>query len=503
MTNSHTVSVYHPRKPFFVMAATWMLFIAAILSAAEPISIGSRRELFVDRLLIEKLNNVRMEMREPRDEGPVLRFDKPWEGLFAGYATVLNCGDRYRLYYRGVSKLGADGNENERTCMAESADGLHWSKPSLGLFEFEGSKENNIVLANAAPVTHNFSPMLDTRPGVLPAERFKAIGGTGKALFAFASADGIHWQKLVDEPILGPKEMTFPFSHLFDSQNLAFWSEHEKKYVCYFRVWDGLRRIARATSDDFRIWSNTEMMQQVHDDGSGPQPAPKEHLYTNQTAPYFRAPHISIAIAARFFEGRQVLSDEQAKAINVNPKYFRDTADAVLMTTRGGNTYDRTFLEGFLKPGIGAENWVSRTNYPALNTIQTSPTELSFFVNQNYAQPTAHLRRYSLRLDGFASVRAGAQRGEVITKPFVFSGKSLTINFATSAGGGIQIEFQQPDGTPISAFTGEDCQEQIGNEIERVVRWKQGSDVSSLAGKPVRMRIVMQDADLYSFRFVE
>ena len=486
-----------------LMVLTLSIIMTVTASAKEPVSIGSRRELFVDRYLIDQMNNLRLELREPRDEGPVLNFDQPWEGLFAGYATVLNCGDRFRLYYRGVAKLGPDGNDNERTCVAESMDGRHWSKPSLGLFEFDGSKENNIVLANAAPVTHNFSPLIDARPDVPASERFKAIGGTGKALFAFASEDGIHWHKLLEEPILGPKQMAFPFSHLFDSQNLAFWSEQEKKYVCYFRVWDGLRRIARSTSDDFRTWSSAEMMQQVHDDGSGPQPAPREHLYTNQTSPYFRAPHISIAIAARFFEGRQVLTDEQAQAINVDPKYFRDTADAVLMTSRGGNTYDRTFLEGFLKPGIGPENWVSRTNYPALNTIQTSPTELSFYVNQNYAQPTAHLRRYSLRLDGFASLHAGAKKGELITKPFVFSGKTLTINFATSAGGGVRIEFQRPDGTPLPEFTSDQCAEQIGNEIERPVRWKQGTDVSWLAGTPVRMRVVMQDADLYSFRFAD
>ncbi len=114
-------------------------------------------------------------------------------------------------------------------------------------------------------------------------------------------------------------------------------------------------------------------MEQLHDDGvHGPQPAPAEHIYTNQTSPYFRAPQISIAIAARFFEGRRVLTDEQAQAINVNPQYFQDTSDAVLMTTRGGHVYDRTFLEGFLKPGIGPRNWVSRTNYPALNVVSVN-----------------------------------------------------------------------------------------------------------------------------------
>ena len=469
----------------------------------EPVQLGSRRELFVDRFLIDKLSNVRLHLHEPRDEGSVLKFDNPWEGPHAGYVTILKDGDRFRMYYRGISKLGLDGSEHERTCVAESPDGLKWTKPELGLFEFNGSKANNLVLANAAPVTHNFCPMIDSRPGVPTDRRFKAVGGTGKELFAYVSADGLRWKRLRDEAILGPQQMTFPFTHLFDSQNLVFWSEHEQTYVCYFRVWDGLRRIARSTSTDFLTWSPAVMMEQRHDDGSGagPRPAPAEHLYTNQTAPYFRAPHIYLAIAARFFEGRQVLTAEQAQAIHVNPDYFRDTSDAVLMSSRGGHIFDRTFLEGFLKPGIGPQNWVSRTNYPALNPVQTGPTELSLYVNQDYAQPTAHVRRYSLRLDGFASARAGAVEGELLTKPFAFSGKSLTINFATSAGGGVRFELQDVSGRPLPGVSLADCREQIGNEIERVVSWKSGSDVSLLAGQPVRLRMVLRDADLFAIQF--
>ena len=118
-----------------------------------------------------------------------------------------------------------------------------------------------------------------------------------------------------------------------------------------------------------------------------------------------------MGIAARFFPGRQVLTADQAKAIGVDPGYFHDCSDAVLLTSRGGSRFDRTFMEGFLVPGIGPENWVSRTNYPARNVVQTGPHEMSFYVNQNYGQVTSHLRRYSLRLDGFACVRA-ATTGE-------------------------------------------------------------------------------------------
>ncbi len=483
------------------LALSAMLFVecTTIASADEPevIAIGDRRELLVDYHLIDKLQTTRLVLNRPRDEGPVVHFDQPWEGPFCGYCTVIKDGDLYRLYYRGRPEAGADGDTGEYTCYAESGDGIHWTKPDLTQFEVRGHKTNNVILADAAPVTHNFSPMLDTRPGVPTNLRFKAIGGTmTSGLIAWTSADGKQWTKLQDEPVL-TQEMV-PFKYMFDSQNLAFWSPAEEQYVCYFRVFEeGIRRICRTTSDDFLHWSEPVLMEYRHHGGD----APIEHLYTNQTHPYFRAPHLYVSIAARFMPGRQVLTDEQAREINVNPKYFKDTSDAIFMTSRGGAVYDRTFLGGCIRPDIGAHNWVSRTNYPALNVVPTGDTEMSIYVNQDYAQPTAHLRRYSLRLDGFSSVQAPYAGGELLTKPLTFQGKQLAINFATSAAGSLRVELQDADGTPLPGYTLADTQEQIGNEIDRAVTWKSGSDVSTLAGQPIRLRFVLKDVDLYAFQF--
>jgi hypothetical protein len=133
--------------------------------------------------------------------------------------------------------------------------------------------------------------------------------------------------------------------------------------------WQRCRWITRTTSKDFLSWSEPVDMSFGE--------APPEHLYTNQTHPYFRAPHLYIGIAARFMPGRQVLTDEQARAINVDPGYFKDCSDNVLLTSRDGNRYDRTFMEGFIRPDIGPENWTSRTNYPALNVVPTGPSEMS------------------------------------------------------------------------------------------------------------------------------
>ncbi len=459
----------------------------------EVIQMGNRREIFVDHYLIDTLKNIQIIKHTPHDEGPALFLNQPWEGIFCGYSTIIKSDSLYRFYYRGSPTVGKDGTNSETTCMAESRDGIHWQKPEVGLYEIAGSFKNNVILANDAPASHNFSPFLDTNPYAKPEEKYKALagmGGPGQGLRAFVSPDGVHWRKLINEFVMT--------KGAFDSQNVAFWSQSEHCYVCYLRSFvgggfDGIRSASRTTSDDFIHWSEPVPMTYGN--------TPTEQIYTQQTSPYFRAPQIYVAIGARFMPGRQVLTEEQAKELHVDPEYFKDCSDAFLMTTRGGSVYDRTFMEAFIRPGIGMGNWVSRSNYPALNVVQTGTEEMSIYIEQDYAQPTIHLHRYSLRLDGFTSLSAPYKGGEMITKPFTFSGHELEINYSTSAAGEIRFELQDENGVAIPGHTLEDSQTIIGNELSRIVIWKGSGDLQNLISKTVRLRIQMKDADLFSLRF--
>jgi len=483
------------KKLFIALLWGFSLFPLPLMAQSEqPARIGNRRELLVDGYLLDRMNNVSQKLHHPVNEGAVLNFDKPWEGNFSGYCTIIKDGDLYRMYYRGIREAGKDGNDNEVTCYAESTDGIHWTKPSLGIYEIDGTLENNVILAHAAPATHNFSPFLDTNPNAKPTERYKAVGGTDKSgLIAYISEDGIHWKKKQEKAVFQ--------TGVFDSQNVVFWSEHEGQYVCYFRTYadggftayKGFRSVSRTVSKDFVNWSAPEAM--TFGD------TPLEHLYTQQTSPYYRAPHIYLAIGARFMPNRQVVSQEQAAELNVNPNYYKDCSDAILMSSRGGNKYDRTFMESFVRPGIGLENWVSRSNYPVLNVVETSPAEISLYLNENYAQPSAHIKRYSLRIDGFASLFAGYDGGQVITKPFIFDGSELEINYSTSAAGSVKVEILDEEEQPISGYSFPETQEIIGNEIARIVSWQKQKDVSELAGRPIRLKFYLKDADLYSFKF--
>ena len=481
-----------PRTTFTCLPIRFLAALALGSPALgqEPLELGGARQLFLDDHLVAATDGVRFELGTLRDEGAVFHFDRSWEGRFSGYSAVLRDVDRYLLYYRGLPEAGGDNTNREVTCVALSEDGRTWTRPELGLFEVDGSRQNNIVLAGAAPASHNFTPFLDTRPGVDPAQRFKALAGSERSgLMAFVSADGLRWERLGDGPVLTDGE--------FDSQNVAFWSESEGRYACYFRTWtgegySGFRTVSRATSPDFVNWS--EPVEMTLGDG------PPAHVYTHQTSPYFRAPEIYVSIGARFFPGRRVVPAAEAEALGVHPRYGSDCSDAVLMTTRGGDAYDRTFREAFLRPGIGLENWTSRSNFPALGLVQTGPAEMSLFVNQNYAQPTAELRRYSMRLDGLASLRAPADGGEWTSRPLVVDGRRLELNLATSAGGGVRVELQDEAGRPLPGYSLDDCYEVIGNDLARTVRWSSGADLGWLAGRVVRLRMRMADADLYSLR---
>ena len=422
--------------------------------------IGTRRELFVDRFLIDRLENATLKLHEPR-LAPTMT--EPADNL--EYGTVIKDGELFRLYTRDARGSKFDGDTTEVTRYCESSDGIHWTKPKLGLVEIDGSKDNNVIL-HEAPYCHNFSPFLDQRPGVSSEERFKALAGTVKSgLVAFISADGIHWKKLRPEPVV-----TYTKEYAFDSQNVSFWSEAEGQYVCYFRHFldKTLRSVCRTTSPDFITWSAPVPLRPNF---------PGEHIYTTLTHPYFRAPHIYIATPTRFHPERG------------------ESTDILFMTTRGGDSYDRTFREAFIRPGLDPNRWGNRSNYAALNIVPTSPTEMSIF--------TTPFRRFTLRTDGFASVHVGADVGELLTQPLRFTGKALLINYSTSAGGSLRVEILDEAGQPIPNFTLAESLNLVGDTIEQQVHWKNGGDVSSLADQPVRLRFVMQEADLFAIQFRE
>ncbi len=468
--------------------------------------VPGRLEPLVDRALFERLDGVEHRLHEPRPAGIALRFDRPWEGGLSGYCTVLRDGDRWLLYYRGRPVVGrardATAEAREVTCVAVSDDGLSWTRPSVD------AAGRNVILEEPPEVCHNFAPFVDTRAGVAPSHCFKALGGTqASGLLAWHSADGLHWQQTRDEPVIT--------AGAFDSQNIAFWSPHENCYVCYLRVFvDRVRWIARSTSVDFLSWTVPEP---IIADG------PREHLYTNQTVPYVRAPHLYLATPARFWPGRRALSPAQQQEIGLDqpdryPGLAGGTSDAVLMSSRDGRHFDRPFLSSWIRPGRDLRNWVARANYPAHGIHETAPGELSVWIQRAYGQPSAHLERMTLRTDGFASLHADAPGGTVWTVPVrlgpphpavatdgsAVAGKSaelrLALNVATSAAGEVRVGLEDLDGNPKPGRGLDDCDPIHGDDLQRIVTWRGDAELAEFAGPVLRLRIVVRDADVFALR---
>jgi hypothetical protein len=478
---------------------------------AGPIDIGSRRELLVDDHLIARMDGVRQVLHHPTPRGVALVHDAPWEGSGCGYHSIFRDGERYRMYYKAW-QLTVEGKKVRQphplfTCYAESPDGIHWTKPDLGLVAFNGSKKNNIVIASGkidgvATDAGHVAVFKDANPDAPPEARYKAIlrSPGPKGLLAFRSPDGLHWHPMSDKPIIT--------KGAFDSQNLAFWDPLRKEYRAYFRYFtEGRRGILTATSKDFLHWS--EPVPLVYPG------APREHLYTNQVEPYFRAPHLLIGFPTRYIdrgwtESTKRLPDAEHRRLRAGAsrRYGTALTEGLFMTSRDGRTFHR-WGEAFLRPGPERpESWAYGDHYlgwgavPTRSAIEGAPDELSLYATEGYWTGTSNfLRRYTLRMDGFVSVQAPWKGGEWVSKPLTFAGKELTLNFSTSAAGGLRVEIQGTDGKPVEGFALADCDEVYGDSIERAVTWKGASGVSKLAGKPIRLRFVMKDADVYSLRF--
>ena len=444
----------------------------------ETRALGSRLEPLIDNWLIERMDGVSLLLHHPVLRETVLSFDRPWEGPVSFAVNVRLDERRYRMWYR------AGGDDDQRLAYAESPDGIHFERPNLGLVEYQGSRDNNILIDGT--LAHSVSVMIDGNPAVPGNERYKAIGigrpSTGRAtLRGFVSPDGLHWTLLAPDPLLIAPDDERPW---FDSQNLAFWDTIRNQYALYARGWVAprVRWIRRSVSDDFRNWSEFQFI----DAGA----APLEHLYENSATPYFRAPHILLMFPKRFVPDRMF-----------HPDWHRGLSDGVFMSSRDGIHWDRRFMEAFVRPGPDPDNWTERNMYVGPGIVPTGPAELSLYVIEHYRHPTARVRRATIRTDGFVSVNAGYAGGEFRTHPFTFEGRQLHINYATSAIGSVRIAIEDANGTAIDGYGMDQAIEIYGDEIDRVVTWQGGDSVAALAGRPVRLRVALKDADLYALQF--
>lgn len=447
--------------------------------AEPPLSVADQLQLFLDDQLIESVHGANLKLHHPRPAEVVIHKDKPWEDETMYDSVVIKDGDRYRMWYR--TNFNAPPFY---TGYAESTDGVHWTKPNLGLIDFQGSKANNLVWTSGPVGSMGcvLSIFKDHNPKTPDSQRYKGFAtranakAGGPGILGLVSPDGLRWKLTQPDMILR--------GGAFDSHNLALWDAARGQYVAYTRGFlDDIRHIRRATSTDFQTWSELKFI----DLGD----SPLEHLYKNAATTYYRRPDVLLMFPKRFLPTRKA-----------DPNWpLAGLSDIVFMSSRDGIHWDRRFMEAFIRPGPDLLNWHERAIEVGQGLVPTGLGQMSLYYIEHYRTDSVRIRRAVLREDGFVSVHAPYDGGELLTKPLVFSGNRLAINYATSAAGSIRVEVTDAAGKPVPGFAAKDAAEIFGDQTDRLVTWQGPADLSQLAGKPVRLRFIMKDADLFSFQF--
>ncbi len=482
--------------------------------SAEPIEVGSRKQLFIDNKFIESADNLELVMNPPYQTGELLIApDQPWEegGTVFVYSSALKEDGRVRLWYDLFRPTGPGPYDHERrVCYAESDDGVYFTKPLLGLHEVNGSTDNNVVLPG---VIGGCAVWVD--PNAPPEHRYKTQAKVyhPSGFHMHSSPDGLRWDLFAEVNARGAT----------DTQTIVFWDRRIERYVFYGRGKDyvaldgqrtSIRKVRRQESDNLKDWDTQSLVLEPDEMDLAAQDTPSilppVDYYGATVFPYEEADRVYIMLAQAFWH----FTDRGYDGA-LGP-YTRDVRLAV---SRDGLSFDRVGdWRPFLRPGpagrfdskgvwglpnpvrMGDEIWfyyagtnVDRTQRPAEDRVDPYAPD---------GERLGGISRAIMRLDGFVSVDAPYEGGELVTPPIRFEGNALELNLDTAGGGSVLVEILDENGEPIPGYTLDDATPLIGNMVRFPVRWGEQRYVGTLAGQVVQLRFVMRDCKLYAFQFV-
>ncbi len=490
----------------------------------KALSIGSETQLFVDDAIVSAKRGVVRTLHPARKlDQPALVPDRPWEGNRVYiYGTVHYDPDvqRFRMWY--LARLGRGQNhrapglrerQGDLILYATSEDGIHWEKPNLGLHEFDGSRENNILIFD------KHSPTVIIDEAADPAERYKMAGWDWTqeqfGYWVAHSADGLVWNEYPVNPVLMNSDETL------EAITVAH-APHEGEYFAFHRRWGevgGHRRrlIAVATSSDFLAWSDPELIiiSDEQDDTWVQDPEQRTEFYGMSGFVYGRQflgflPVFNVVKDVRGQEdGTAPLSSRGAVGSEQSP--WDGPIEAQLAHSRDGRTWarfaDRSPIIPRGKAGsfdagcilCAADRPVIHNDevwhyYTAINTMHGGPMP----------PKTATIARAVWRLDGFVSLDAGHFEGVVETVALnpmggssVRSAGQLEVN-ADASEGSLAVEVLSANGETHPGFSRQECAEFRSDSVRHVVRWSEHERLP--AGQPLRLRFHLDNTQLYSFR---
>ncbi len=409
---------------------------------------------------------VRLSVQQAEKSEPVLVQDRPWETNF-WCATVLCEEGRYRMWYNAGSVAGHRDSEGRSMCYAESEDGFHWMKPALGLYPFQGSKANNIVLPYRGDVG---SVLRD--PDAPDGERYKMIYDArvaGRLVVRGAvSPDGIRWT-MIEEPILDMP---------CDTMNTACYDEDRGHYVGHFRVSDGGRRcIGMSETEDFRHWPLPRIVLQPD-----PQDPPTDDLYTNAYSPYPGAKYY-LMFPSVYHRTRDTL-DIQLAVSRDGCRWVRPERRPIIpVGPEGSGEEGRVYAGPGLIP-LGEERW---------GLIYTG-----HYTRHNEPWGIGQCRWAMWLKDRLVALEAPVE-GQVQLLPRECRGDRLVLNYQTEPHGWVRAELiREREHVPLEGYSIDECDPLQGDGLAKTVTWQGNADLSALKGVKVSVRIRMAWAKVFS-----
>lgn len=478
----------------------------------------NERQLFIDDHIIEHADGLQRTLHQPEGfaVNPVIVPEHPWEHRRIPYGSVLWFPQekKFKCWYLAMniydSRPGFRGyrkehhvpiNEAAFICYAESDDGLTWTKPELGIHEFRGSKQNNIVLVSPGTHFDSTSVMYLPHDPQWPYRMMTFIGrwpykeelvkqqwgdpppfGIQRhGHYAFGSKDGLHWQELSNnEPVLRVSD-----------RSMFWWDAQRKVFVgAAKRSRDGKRAQAYAWSRDMLQWTVTSDWIHVADD--------RDHAGDEAEAAY------------GFPCGSQWVGFAEMRRVRQHNAGVVDRGTTInweLLTSRDGRKWSRPIPELFFADA-GVDTW----RYKVFKVFANPPIErddrlLIYYGGKTGTvpvetgnEPFQAMCLATLRKDGFVSLTAGEQIGHLTTKPFVAMGERLLLNVDVQDRGEARVEVLDSNGQTIPGFDRGSSVPLRGRSIEQAAQWQSDAEWKQLAGRTVRLRIQLRRADLYSIQ---
>ncbi|MCP4644603.1 MAG: hypothetical protein GY851_29435 [bacterium] len=477
----------------------------AMSDATDAIQIGSGKQLMIDRRFIATSEGVELTMNPPRKAGMVLAPDKPWESKDVGFCvSVVEHDGLFKMWYMARDSIDHVDPESIRYCYATSTDGVHWDKPILGIHEYAGSKDNNIVLTGVIESTVFLDPVAP------PEARFKSISAMHwpdpdrAGLYVHMSPDGIHWTM--------SEQRVFPVYP--DTANQAFYDTRLEKYVAHIRVWDPLRKIGRVEMDDItKPWPCTLLDKPYCIWGED------KVAVTSREVPIVFGYDEHDPADSDHYNPACVQYPWADNAYFMFPSPYRHTPpppgndgylDIQMAVSRDDANWVRPTREPYVPLGRkGASD--SCQMYMVVGMVRTGDIIHQYYGGYDFthgqfgpkANGSGGIHRLEQRLDGFMSADAPMAGGTFTTPSLAFSGSKLVLNLDASAMGTCRVALLNADGSAVEGYGADDCDVLEGNSTARIVTWKGESNVSALSGRPVRLRFQMFAVKLYAFQFVE